>query len=217
MILILLGPPGAGKGTQAKELATRRGLVQLSTGDMLRAAVAADTDIGVKAKPIMEKGQLVPDNIVLSIFAERIEQPDCRNGVVLDGFPRNLAQASALDKVLKKKNAKLDAVIELKVDDKELIARISGRFNCANCGAGYNDVFKRPKVEGVCDVCGSRDFVRRKDDAAETVKDRLMVYYRDTSPLIGYYYCKGNLVSVNGMRPMEEVADSIGGILDGVK
>jgi adenylate kinase len=217
MILILLGPPGAGKGTQAKELAQRRGLVQLSTGDMLRSAVAAGTEVGIKAKPIMEKGQLVPDEIVIGIFAERIEQPDCRNGVVLDGFPRTLAQASALDNVLRKKKSKLDAVVELKVDDKELIARISGRFSCAKCGAGYNDVFKRPKVDGVCDVCGSRDFVRRKDDAAETVRDRLLVYYRETSPLIGYYYCKGNLRSVNGMAPIEEVADAVGVVLDALK
>jgi adenylate kinase len=217
MILILLGPPGAGKGTQAKELATRRGLAQLSTGDMLRAAVAAGTEIGIQARPIMEKGQLVPDEIVIGIFAERIEHPDCRNGVVLDGFPRTLAQAAALDKVLKRKKTKLDAVIELKVDDKELIARISGRFSCAKCGASYNDAVKHPKVEGVCDVCGSREFVRRKDDAADTVKDRLLVYYRETSPLIGYYYCKGNLVSVDGMGPIEEVADAIGGVLEGVK
>jgi adenylate kinase len=217
MILILLGPPGAGKGTQAKELAQRRGLVQLSTGDMLRSAVAAGTEIGIKAKPIMEKGQLVPDEIVTGIFAERIEQPDCRNGVVLDGFPRTLAQASALDKVLRKKKMRLDAVIELKVDDRELIARIAGRFTCAKCGAGYHDAFKRPQVEGVCDACGSREFVRRNDDRAETVRDRLLVYYRETSPLIGYYYCKGNLASVNGMAPIEEVAEAIGGVLDGLK
>jgi adenylate kinase len=217
MILILLGPPGAGKGTQAKELAQRRGLVQLSTGDMLRSAVAAGTEIGIKAKPIMEKGLLVPDEIVIGIFAERIEQPDCRGGVVLDGFPRTLAQASALDKVLEKKKGKLDAVIELKVDDKELITRISGRFSCAKCGASYHDDFKRPQVDGVCDACGSRDFVRRKDDAAETVRDRLLVYYRETSPLIGYYYCKGNLASVNGMAPIEEVAGAIGSVLDRLK
>jgi adenylate kinase len=217
MILILLGPPGAGKGTQAKELVQRRGLVQLSTGDMLRSAVAAGTEIGIKAKPIMEKGLLVPDEIVIGIFAERIEQPDCRSGVVLDGFPRTLAQASALDKVLEKKKGKLDAVIELKVDDKELITRISGRFSCAKCGASYHDDFKRPQVDGVCDACGSRDFVRRKDDAAETVRDRLLVYYRETSPLIGYYYCKGNLASVNGMAPIEEVAGAIGSVLDRLK
>ena len=199
MIVILLGPPGAGKGTQAKELATRRGLIQLSTGDILRSAVQAGTEIGIKARPIMEKGQLVPDEIVIGILAERLEQPDCRNGVILDGFPRTLAQASALDEVLQKHKLKIDAVIELKVDDRELMDRISGRFSCAKCGTGYHDKFKRPKASGVCDVCGSTEFVRRPDDRAETVRDRLMVYYRETSPLIGYYYCKGNLESVNGM------------------
>jgi adenylate kinase len=217
MIVILLGPPGAGKGTQAKELATRRGLVQLSTGDMLRSAVAAGTEIGIKAKPIMEKGQLVPDEIVIGILAERIEQPDCKDGVILDGFPRTLAQASALDAVLQKMKVKIDAVIELKVDDHELMDRISGRFTCAKCSAGYHDKFKRPKVSGVCDVCGSTDFVRRPDDRAETVRDRLMVYYRETSPLIGYYYCKGNLKSVDGMAEIDAVAASIGAVLDRVK
>jgi adenylate kinase len=215
MILILLGPPGAGKGTQAKEIATRRGLVQLSTGDMLRSAVAAGTEVGVKARPIMEKGLLVPDEIVIGIFAERIAEPDCRNGVILDGFPRTLAQASALDAVLAGKGLGLDAVIELKVDDKVLVQRISGRFSCGKCDAGYHDTFKPTKVAGVCDVCGSTEFKRRKDDAPETVRERLMVYYRETSPLIGYYYCKGNLHSVDGMAPIGEVAKAIDGILDG--
>ena len=168
MIIILLGPPGAGKGTQAKELATRRGLVQLSTGDLLRSAVAAGTEIGVMAKPIMEKGLLVPDEIVIGIFAERIDQPDCKNGVILDGFPRTLPQAAALDVVLRKKRSRLDAVIELKVNDKMLVERISGRFSCATCGEGYHDTFKPPKVSGVCDVChgtgspGARTTPRRR-------------------------------------------------------
>jgi adenylate kinase len=217
MIVILLGPPGSGKGTQAKELAIRRGLVQLSTGDMLRSAVAAGTEIGIKAKPIMEKGRLVPDEIVIDILAERIEQPDCKKGVILDGFPRTLAQASALDYVLQRMKVRIDAVIELKVDDQELLDRISGRFTCAKCGAGYHDKFKRPEVSGVCDVCGSTDFARRPDDRAETVRDRLMVYYRETSPLIGYYYCKGNLESVNGMAEIDAVSASIGAVLDRVK
>jgi adenylate kinase len=217
MIVILLGPPGAGKGTQAKELAVRRGLVQLSTGDMLRSAVEAGTEVGIKAKPIMEKGLLVPDDIVIGVIAERIEQPDCKNGVILDGFPRTLAQASALEKMFKKKRTTLDAVIEIKVNDKELTERIAGRFSCAKCGAGYNDTFKPPKEDGVCDVCGGSDFVRRKDDTAETVRDRLMVYYRDTSPLIGYYYCKGNLKTVDGMASVETVAEAIDGILDALK
>jgi len=216
MILILLGPPGAGKGTQAKELAARRGLVQLATGDMLRAAVKAGTEIGVKAKSIMESGGLVPDEIVIGIVAERLDQPDCRNGVILDGFPRTLPQASALDAVLRKKRSRLDAVIELKVNDKVLVERISGRFSCAKCGEGYHDTFKPPKVGGVCDVCQGTQFTRRKDDAPETVRDRLLVYYRDTSPLIGYYYCKGNLHAVDGMAPIDEVAAGIAGILDGI-
>ncbi len=214
MILILLGPPGAGKGTQAKELAARKGLVQLSTGDMLRAAVEAGSEIGVKAKAIMESGGLVPDDVVIGIVAERIDQPDCRHGVIMDGFPRTLPQAAALDSVLKKKRTKIDTVIELKVDDKVLVERIAGRFSCAKCGAGYHDKFKPTKVAGVCDVCQSTDFVRRKDDSADTVRERLLVYYRDTSPLIGYYYAKGNLRSVDGMAPIEEVTDAIAAILD---
>jgi adenylate kinase len=214
MILILLGPPGAGKGTQAKEIATRKGLVQLSTGDMLRAAGKAGTEIGVKAKAIMESGGLVPDEVVIGIVAERIDQPDCENGVILDGFPRTLPQAAALDAVLKKKRTKLDAVIELKVDDKVLVERIAGRFSCAKCKASYHDLYKRPKVDGVCDVCQSTVFERRKDDSADTVRERLLVYYRDTSPLIGYYYATGNLRTVDGMAPIEEVTDAIAAILD---
>ncbi len=217
MIIILLGPPGAGKGTQAKELAARRGLVQLATGDMLRAAVAAGTEIGVKAKSIMERGALVPDEIVIGIVAERIDQPDCKNGVILDGFPRTLPQASALDAVLKKRRTKLDAVIELKADDKVLVERISGRFSCAKCGEGYHDTLKPPKAPGVCDVCQSTELTRRKDDSAETVRERLLVYYRDTSPLIGYYYAKGILRTVDGMASIDEVAGTIAGVLDGIE
>jgi adenylate kinase len=217
MILILLGPPGAGKGTQAELLASRRGLVQLSTGNMLRAAVAAGTEIGIKAKPIMEKGALVPDEIVIGILAERIEEPDCKTGVILDGFPRTLAQASALDAVLASKGLGVDAAIELKVDDKVLVERISGRFSCAKCNAGYHDTFKPTKVKGVCDVCQGTEFVRRKDDAPETVRERLLVYYRETSPLIGYYYAEGKLHSVDGMAPIGEVAEAIGRVLDGAK
>jgi adenylate kinase len=217
MILILLGPPGAGKGTQAKELAARRGLVQLSTGDMLRAAVAAGTEIGVKAKPIMEKGLLVPDEIVIGSVAERLDRPDCKSGVIFDGFPRTLAQASALDNVLEEKKLKLDAVIEFKVDDEVLVQRISGRFSCAKCGAGYHDTFKPTKVKGVCDVCQSTEFERRKDDAPETVRARLLVYYRETSPLIGYYFCKGKLKTVDGMGPIEQVAAQIGKVLGGAE
>jgi adenylate kinase len=214
MILILLGPPGSGKGTQAKVLATQRGLVQLSTGDMLRAAVAAGTEIGVKARPIMENGGLVPDDIVIGILAERIVQADCKNGVILDGFPRTLPQAAALDAVLKRKGTKVETVIELKVDDKALMERITGRFTCAKCGAGYHDKFKPTKVPGVCDVCQSTDFIRREDDSTDTMRERLLVYYRDTSPLIGYYYAKGNLRTVDGMAPIEQVSAAIAGVID---
>ncbi len=217
MNVILLGAPGAGKGTQAKELAARRGLVQLSTGDMLRGAVKAGTEIGKKAKAIMDRGDLVPDEVVVGIISERIDQPDCANGVILDGFPRTLEQASALDRVLTEKRKKLDAVIELKVDDSKLIERIVGRFTCAKCGEGYHDRFKRPQVRGVCDVCESTEFTRRPDDNAETVTRRLMVYYRETSPLIGYYYCKGNLKSVDGMAEIPDVLASLEAALDARK
>ncbi len=213
MKLILLGPPGAGKGTQAQQLAKKRGLVQLSTGEMLRAAVKAGTDIGLKAKALMDKGELVSDEVVVGIIAERIEQPDCKNGFILDGFPRTLQQAAALDQKLAGKGEPLDAVIELKVDYNRLVERIVGRYACAKCGEGYHDRFKRPKVRGVCDVCGSTEFTRRADDNAETVTTRMMAYYRETSPLIGYYFCKGNLHAVDGMAPIEEVAAEIEAIL----
>jgi adenylate kinase len=215
--LILLGPPGAGKGTQAKEIAARHGLVQLSTGDMLRAAVAAGTEVGRRAKAIMDKGELVPDAVVINIISDRLDAADCKGGAILDGFPRTLAQAAALDALMATKKRKLDAVIELKVDDEELISRISGRFTCAKCGEGYHDRFKQPKVKGVCDVCKGTEFTRRPDDNAETVTRRLMVYYRETSPLIGYYFCKGNLHSVDGMASIAEVSKAIDKILARLK
>jgi adenylate kinase len=217
MNLILLGPPGAGKGTQAKAIAARHGLVQLSTGDMLRAAVEAGTEIGRKAKAIMDKGELVPDAVVVKIISERLDHPDCAAGVILDGFPRTLAQAAALDKVLREKKRKLDAVIELKVDDNQLIERIVGRFTCGKCGEGYHDRFKRPKVRGVCDVCGAAEFTRRPDDTAETVTRRLMIYYRETSPLIGYYFCRGNLRTVDGMGSIDKVGEDIAAVLGKIK
>jgi adenylate kinase len=215
--LMLLGPPGAGKGTQAKEIAARHGLTQLSTGDMLRASVAAGTEIGKRVKQIMAKGELVPDEVVIKIISERMDEADCKAGVILDGFPRNLTQAAALDKVLKEKNRKLDAVVELKVDDNQLIQRIVGRFICAKCGEGYHDRFKRPKVRNVCDVCQSTEFTRRPDDNSDTVTRRLMVYYRETSPLIGYYFCKGNLRSVDGMASIAHVAQEIDKVLGEIK
>lgn len=216
MNLILLGPPGAGKGTQAEVLVAKRGLVQLSTGEMLRAAVKAGTEVGKKAKAIMEAGGLVSDDIVIGIISDRIDQPDCAKGFILDGFPRTLNQAAALDKLLKDKGKTLDTVIEMKVKDDVLVDRISGRFSCAKCGAGYHDTNKRPKVEGKCDVCGSIEFSRRADDNAETVKNRLMAYYRETAPLIGYYFAKGKLQSVDGMAQIDEVTKEIGAALDRV-
>jgi adenylate kinase len=213
MKLILLGPPGAGKGTQAQYLAKKRGLLQLSTGDMLRAAVKAGTETGLKAKALMDKGELVSDDVVVAIIAERIEKPDCKPGFILDGFPRTLKQAADLDEMLARKGDHMDAVIELKVDYNRLVERIVGRYACAKCGEGYHDRFKRPKVRGVCDVCGSTEFTRRADDNAETVTTRMMAYYRETSPLIGYYFCRGNLHAVDGMAPIDEVAGAIEDIL----
>ncbi len=206
MNVILLGPPGSGKGTQAQHLTRTRGLVQLSTGDMLRAAAAAGTEIGRKASVIMEAGGLVPDEIVIGIIAERIAQPDCERGSILDGFPRTLAQAAALDALLAAKGKTIDKVIALEVDDSALVARVGGRYTCAGCGAVYHDANKKPKAAGVCDVCGSTKFIRRPDDNAETVKTRLFAYYRSTAPLIGYYFAKGKLATIDGMAAIEEVA-----------
>jgi adenylate kinase len=211
--LILLGPPGAGKGTQSEELVKRHGLVQLSTGSMLRDAVKAGSAIGNKAAPIMANGGLVPDEIVISVIGERIAQSDCAHGFILDGFPRTLPQAAALDQMLAQRTMKIDAVIELRVDDTAMVERISGRYSCEKCGAGYHDTNKKPVVAGVCDNCGSTQFIRRADDKAETVQNRLMVYYRDTSPLIGYYFAKGSLKTVNGMAPIGEISGAIEAVL----
>lgn len=216
MNLILLGPPGAGKGTQAQRLETSRGLIQLSTGDMLRAAVRAGTDIGKQADAIMKRGDLVPDSIVVAIIAKRIEQPDAAKGFILDGFPRTTAQAEALDKMLAGAGRKLDAVIEMAVDDPILVTRITGRFTCAECGTGYHDTFKRPKAAGVCDVCGSRQFNRRADDTAEAVGARLKAYHAQTAPLLPYYRAKGILKRVDGMAEIDEVARQIEAVLKAV-
>ncbi len=213
MNLILLGPPGAGKGTQAEVITQKRGLVQLSTGDMLREAVKAGTRIGEEASAVMEAGGLAPDEIVISIVAERLSASDCANGFILDGFPRTLNQAAALDNLLQAQGKQLDAVIEIKVDDAVLIDRISGRYMCADCGASFHDTNHKPKVPGVCDRCGSTEFIRRKDDNAETVRNRLMAYYRETSPLIGYYFAKDKLRSVDGMAPISEVSSQIEAVL----
>ncbi|MEF0939049.1 adenylate kinase [Rhizobium sp. BR 362] len=213
MRLILLGPPGAGKGTQAQRIVEKYGIPQLSTGDMLRAAVAAGTEVGKRAKAVMDAGKLVSDEIVNAIVSERIDQPDCAKGFILDGYPRTLVQADATEAMLKEKGLNLSVVIEIKVDDAVLADRISGRYTCANCGAGYHDENLKPKVEGVCDRCGSTHFKRRADDNRETVVERLQVYYKETSPLIGYYYAKGKLQSVDGMADIEHVTADIEAIL----
>jgi len=215
MNLILLGPPGSGKGTQARFLTDKRGLVQLSTGDMLRSAMAAGTEIGLRAKDIMASGRLVSDDVVNGIVGERIDAPDVRKGFILDGYPRTLGQAAALEKMLADRRRKLDAVIELRVDDDdELVRRVSGRYTCAKCGEGYHDQTKQPRRPGVCDKCGSTEFKRRADDSAEAMKIRLMAYYKETSPLIGYYTCKGNLFPIDGLADMANVERAIGGLLD---
>ena len=214
MRLIFLGPPGAGKGTQAQRIADDSGIPQLSTGDMLRAAVADGTEVGKKAKPIMERGDLVPDEIVVGIIDERLGNPDCARGFILDGFPRNTAQAEALDKVLEARGMQLDMVVELKVDDEALIARITGRFTCANCGEGYHDTFKKPAKEGVCDRCGHTEFKRRADDNEETVRSRLEVYHRETAPLLAYYGDQSKVQSVDGMADIDEVTRQIKAVLE---
>jgi adenylate kinase len=215
MNIILLGPPGAGKGTQAQRLQADAGLIQLSTGDMLRAAVASGSGLGKQAKGIMEKGELVPDALIVGLIEDRIAQPDCAKGFILDGFPRTEAQAKALDTMLDKTGKKLDRVIEMEVDEKALTERIVGRFTCAKCGTGYHDKFKPTKVAGVCDVCGSTEFTRRKDDTAETMKTRMAAYRAQTEPLLPYYRARGVLRKVDGMAAMDEVYRQIRTVLVG--
>jgi adenylate kinase len=215
MNIILLGPPGSGKGTQAKILEEKRGMIQLSTGDMLRAAVARGTEYGRKAKAAMDRGDLASDDIVVAIIAERLSEPDLKNGFVLDGFPRNRTQAEALDEMLDGKDLRLSAVVEMKVDNEALIERITGRYVCAKCGKGYHDKFDKPKKAGVCDSCGSCEFIRRADDGEKTVRDRLSVYARQTAPLVAYYRARGVLRSVDAMAAIPEVTRQIGRALNG--
>ena len=205
MNIILLGPPGAGKGTQAKRIEEAKGLIQLSTGDMLRAAVAAGTEVGKKAKEVMASGGLVSDDLVIGIISDRIDEDDVKSGFILDGFPRTVAQAEALDKLLEEKGKTLDVVIEMKVEDDPLVKRITGRSTCGDCGEGYHDEFKKPAKEGVCDKCGGSNFVRRADDNEETVRSRLVAYHDQTAPLVDYYGKTGKLKSVDGMAGIDDV------------
>ena len=213
MNLILLGPPGAGKGTQAKILEEHHGFKQLSTGDMLRAAKVAGTEIGLRAKAIMDRGELVSDDIVIGIVSERLDQPDVVNGVVFDGFPRTPAQADALEKLLVSRDQKLDAVIEIKVDSEALVKRIAGRYTCAECGKGYHEEFAKPKQAGICDECGSTEFTRRADDNEKTVRDRLAIYNTQTAPLVAYYREKGNLHVIDGMADIGKVTQEVDAVL----
>ena len=212
-LLILLGPPGAGKGTQAQLLMSHHGLVQLSTGDMLRAAVKAGTDVGRQAKAIMDAGQLVPDAVVTALIAEQLDRQAHAPGFIFDGYPRTQAQAESLDRLLAERGMRLAHVIELTVDEQALVERISGRFTCARCNEGYHDTFKLPKVPGVCDVCQSTEFKRRPDDNAETVRARLQVYRADTAPILPYYEAKGIVARVDGMADIATVSGAIEAVL----
>ena len=214
MNIILLGPPGAGKGTQASRLERERGMVQLSTGDMLRAAVAAGTEIGLRAKAVMDAGELVSDEIVTGILSARLDQPDVEQGFILDGYPRTVAQAESLDRLLAAKGRKLDHVIELAVDEDALVDRITGRFSCARCGEGYHDRYKLPKVPALCDKCGAENqFRRRPDDNEETVRNRMAEYRAKTAPILPFYEAKGIVTRIDGMAPIGEVSAAIEAIL----
>jgi adenylate kinase len=212
-VLILLGPPGAGKGTQARMLEEDFGLVQLSTGDLLRAAVSAGTEAGKAAKAVMDAGQLVSDDIVLAILQDRMAQPDVANGIILDGFPRTAGQAAALDALLAKTGQRVTAAVSLEVDDEAMIARVSGRYTCGACGEGYHDAFKQPAKAGVCDKCGGTGFKRRADDNAETVRERLQAYHAQTAPLITYYECQSVLERVPAMGSIAGVRSMLAGIV----
>jgi len=209
MRIILLGPPGAGKGTQAEYLQRVHGMAKLSTGDMLRAVAATGSELGLQVKDVMAAGELVPDDVMIRLIKHRIRQADCNSGFVLDGFPRTVPQAEALDSMLDAEKKTLDCVIELAVDDAALVERVAGRYSCAECGAGYHDKFRLPKQEGVCDNCYSTSFIRREDDKAETVGKRLEAYHAATAPLLPYYRVRGKLKTVDGMADIDEVTRQI--------
>lgn len=215
MNVVLLGPPGSGKGTQAKGLEEVFGIAQLSTGEMLRAEVAAGSEVGKKADAIMRAGQLVPDALIIALIADKLDAPECKSGFILDGFPRTVPQAEALDVMLKSKALKLDHALELEVDDEAMVERISGRFSCGKCGTGYHDSFKQTKVAGVCDVCGSTEFVRRADDNAETVRERLKAYHAQTAPISAYYQRQGILKRVDGMGAIDQVSKDLTKAING--
>jgi adenylate kinase len=212
-VVILLGPPGAGKGTQARMLEEDFGLIQLSTGDLLRSAVAAETPAGLAAKAVMDAGELVSDDIVLAVLKDRMALPDVRTGIILDGFPRTDGQAAALDTVLSRVGQKVTAAISLEVDDTAMADRVSGRYTCATCGEGYHDIFKLPAVAGVCDKCGGAAFKRRADDTAETVRARLQAYHAQTAPLIAYYDARGVLERIDAMGPIADIRKTLATIV----
>lgn len=213
MDIILLGPPGAGKGTQAGLLEDEHGMVQLSTGDMLRAAVKAGTEVGLKAKALMEAGELVPDEVVSGIIGDKLDDLGSDQGVIFDGYPRTAAQAVSLDEILSARGRKLDHVVELVVDEDALVARITGRFTCGNCGEGYHDTFKKPTKDGVCDACGSAEFKRRPDDNEETVRTRMTEYRAKTQPILPIYEERGIVTKVDGMGSMDEVSNAVEAVL----
>jgi len=215
--LIFLGPPGAGKGTQAKRLEEQYGIAQISTGDMLRAEVKAGSAIGLEAKSLMESGQLVPDSVIIAMLEGRVSQPDCAKGFILDGFPRTEAQAEALDAMLTARGLRIDGVLFLEVDESALADRIAGRFTCATCGAGYNDVSRPTKVAGTCDVCGGHDFVRRADDTRETVHARLEAYRAQTAPILPHYRLSGRLFPVDGMADIAGVSAGVDKVMEQIE
>lgn len=214
--LILLGPPGAGKGTQARILEEKFGLVQLSTGDLLRAAVAAGTEAGKAAQAVMQAGGLVSDDIVVAILKDRLAEDDVQKGVIFDGFPRTTAQAETLDALLAEKGQTINAAISMEVDDEAMVERVSGRYTCAKCGEGYHDSFKKPAQDGVCDKCGSTEFKRRADDNADTVRERLAAYHAETAPLIDFYDRKGSLTKIDAMAAIDDVTAQMGTIVEKV-